>query len=164
MGVDHTLLRLGWLTHHEGNNTEAASLLAQSLTIAEEAGFVPEAALALSLLGRLALERGETDRAFELLADGLLRGRQVQAHDATANCLEGLAKVALDRARPTNAARLLGAAERIREDAVRPLPPIEQSEYARVVDALREMLPDAELTAAWETGRAMTPEQLRIDV
>jgi len=164
MGVDHTLLRLGWLTHHEGNNTEAASLLGQSLTIAEELGFVPEAALALSLLGRLALERGETDRAFELFADGLLRARQVQAHDATANCLEGLAKVAIDRARPTNAARLLGAAERIREGAVRPLAPIEQPDYARVIDELREMLPEPELTAAWETGRAMTPEQLRIDV
>jgi predicted ATPase/DNA-binding winged helix-turn-helix (wHTH) protein len=161
MGVDHTLLRLGRLTYHEGNDAEATLLVARSLTIAEEAGYVPEAALALSLLGRLAARRGDADGAAKLLTDGLLRSQQVQAHYAAANCLEGLAQIAIDRARPSHAARLLGAAERIREGANRPLAPIEQPEYLRVVGALRSMLPEPELTAAWEAGRAMTASEVR---
>ena len=165
MGVDHTLLRLGWLTHHEGNDVEAASLLAQSLTIAEEAGYVPEAALALSLLGRLASLRGETDRAFELLS----------RTDCCAACAcrrttppqiasKAWRAVAIDRREPAHAASLLGAAARIRERAVRPIAPIERPEYQRMVDTLRAALGEQEFTRAWELGRAMTEDEITNEV
>jgi tetratricopeptide (TPR) repeat protein len=164
MGVDHTLLRLGWLTHHEGNDVEAASLLAQSLTIAEEAGYVPEEALALSLLGKLASRRGETDRAFELFENGLLRGLRVQAHDANANCLEGLAGIAIDRQKPAHAASLLGAADRIREGAARPIAPIELQEHQRIVDTAHALLGEQEFIRAWELGRTMTEDEIKNEV
>jgi len=160
MGVDHTLLRLGWLTHHEGNDAEAEILLARSLTIAEEAGYVPEAALALSLLGQLASRRGEADRAFVLFVDGLLRSRRVQAYDATANCLEGLAGIAVECLKPTHAACLFGAADRIRDGAARPIAPIERPQRQRMVDMLRAALGERELARAWERGRAMTDDEI----
>ena len=163
LGIDHTLLRLGWLTHHEGDDAEAVPLLERSFTIAEQAGFVPEAALALSLLGRLALLRGDPERAVELLMDGLRRSQRVQAHDAHANCLEGLAMAALQRHRPTSAARLLGAAERIREAAELPLAPVEQPEHRRVVRELRAALRKPELLAAWKRGREMSADDVAIE-
>ena len=164
MGVDHTLLRLGWLTHHEGSDVEAASLLAQSLTIAEEAGYVPEEALALSMLARLALRRGETDRAFELFANGLWRGLRVQAHDATANCLEGLAGVAIDRHEPARAASLLGAADRIRKAAARPIAPIELPEYRKIVDTVHAGWANGNSLVRGNVGRTLTEDEITNEV
>jgi hypothetical protein len=74
---------------------------------------------------------------------------------AVANQLENVAYVAIDQDRPDLAARLLGAAESIREDAAAPMAFDELPELQRFVERLRTMLAPAELDAAWQEGRAL---------
>ena len=159
-GIEHTLLRLGWLTHHEGDDVVAGALLERSLANSELAGFAPEAALALSMLGQLAVTRGEFEFAETLLMQGLTYAREVKAHDASANCLEGLAMLARQRGKTGLAAQLLGAADRIREGAHRPLPPIELPGRRRFVRALRQALGKAEFDAALTRGAELSLEDL----
>jgi hypothetical protein len=74
-------------------------------------------------------------------------------------CLEGLAGVAGAQGEPVRAARLLGAADRLRVAIGAPLPPGERADYDHTVDAARtQMAPDA-FAASWAAGRAMTLEQ-----
>jgi hypothetical protein len=98
-----------------------------------------------------------------LLTDALLRSERVRAYDATACSIEGFAMLALSRQLPISGARLLGAAERIRERANRPLAPIEQPDHRRMVASLRAALHDENFHAAWTQGRAMTIEEVRAE-
>ncbi len=77
---------------------------------------------------------------------------------AIANQLESVAFVALERDEPRRAARLLGAAEAIREDAGTPMLSYERFEYNGAVDALRRR-PEADaLAAAWADGRRLSAD------
>ena len=156
LGVDHTLLRLGWLAHHEGRDAEGEAQLARSIDIGLQAGFLPEAALALAMLGRIALERGDLQRATSLLQDGLRRGLSVRALDACAAGLEGLAAVAAHNGEAARTAWLAGAAERVREGARRPLAPIERPAHERMLRAARKVLGKAGFEAALQRGRGMS--------
>ena len=67
--------------------------------------------------------------------------------------------VAWARSLPERAARMFGAAERLRESIDAVLPLAEQLELDRNVSRLRAHLGDAALQSAWAEGRAMTLEQ-----
>jgi hypothetical protein len=75
---------------------------------------------------------------------------------AVANQLENVAYLALDQDRPDRAARLLGAAEAIREDASAPMAFDEEPELERFVARVRDSLPTEAFDAAWRDGRAMS--------
>jgi hypothetical protein len=73
--------------------------------------------------------------------------------------LEGLAKVAGAEEAAARAARLLGAAEALREAIGAPLPPVERADYDRSVDTVRAGLSEEAFAAAWSEGRLMALEQ-----
>ena len=74
--------------------------------------------------------------------------------------LEGLAYVALAQARPVQAARLWGGAERLREEIGCPLPPSERPRYDSHLAATRAAIDDdVAFELARKEGRAMTLEQ-----
>jgi predicted ATPase/class 3 adenylate cyclase len=75
---------------------------------------------------------------------------------AVANILEQSAFIAIDRADASRAARLLGAAEAVREAARSPMAIQEVDEHASFVERLRSEAPRAVVDAAWEAGRAMS--------
>ena len=78
---------------------------------------------------------------------------------AVANQLENVAYVAIDQDRPDRAARLLGAAEAIREAADAPMAFDEEPELERFVERLRTMLPPERRRVrrgAGRSGRAMS--------
>ena len=59
-----------------------------------------------------------------------------------------------------HAARLLGAAETLREATGAPLSPRERVRYDRDMSAVRAGLGEAAFAAAWAMGKAMPPEQI----
>ena len=73
--------------------------------------------------------------------------------------LEGFAKLALAAGQPERAARLLGAAEALRDQLSVPIPFIEQADHNQAVTQARERLGEAVFTAIWAEGQAMTLEQ-----
>jgi hypothetical protein len=60
---------------------------------------------------------------------------------------------------PTRAARLLAAAERIREEKSAPHWPADRGEYDTLVDAVRMALNEEAFEQAWAAGRALTLER-----
>jgi DNA-binding winged helix-turn-helix (wHTH) protein len=70
-----------------------------------------------------------------------------------AECLEGLADVAVAQQHLHQAAQLLGAAEALRAKIGAPLSPREQTRVARHVSTVRARLGDAAFGAAWAAGQ-----------
>jgi hypothetical protein len=74
-------------------------------------------------------------------------------------CIEALAGPAAAGGQPDLAARLLGAAEALREQVGVSLQPAERPAYERHLGAARSALRDADFRRAWETGRQLSPEE-----
>jgi len=83
-----------------------------------------------------------------------IRGWQVSGNDgAVANQLECFGLIAVARGQGTRAARLLGAAEILREEAEAPMTAFEREEYGAAVGQLREELDEEARRSAWAEGR-----------
>jgi hypothetical protein len=96
-----------------------------------------------------ALVYGETIRAFQELGQ----------FAAVAHELESFAFIAIAQSQVQRAARLLGAAESLRERINTPMTALERSEYDQHVAALQAQMDEPAFAAAWAEGRALTMEQ-----
>jgi hypothetical protein len=117
-------------------------------------------ATALNRLAMVAHTQGDDGKATALYKESLALCRALGNKHSLAQCLEGLAGVAVAQQQLEHAARLLGAAEALRETIGIPLSPHERVRYDRDVAAMRTGLGAAALSAAWATGRAMPPEHI----
>jgi hypothetical protein len=117
-------------------------------------------ALALCRLGTVAYTQGDDDRATALYGESLTLRRELGNKHGLAECLEGLAEVAVTQRQLEHAVRLLGAAAALREATGAPLSPGERARYDRDVSAMRAGLGEAAFAAAWATGKAMPLEQV----
>jgi hypothetical protein len=111
---------------------------------------------------------GNTVEAAPLYKKTIVIWRELGHRGGLARCLEVLAFIANSQAPSSpdessaylkRAARLLGAAEALREASQSEMTPEERTEYDREVTALRAKLDPATFNAAWAEGRAMTIEQ-----
>jgi hypothetical protein len=93
------------------------------------------------------------------LAQGLALSQTLHDQASIAWCLAGLGSVAALGEEPERAARLWGAAERLREAiGCRPAPAARLT-YERAQAATRAQVGEAAFAAAWAEGQAMTLEQ-----
>jgi non-specific serine/threonine protein kinase len=106
---------LGVLASKQGDNDTALHYLEASLEAARSAGNIHMAGFALSNMGGVAINRGEYGSALSLLRDALRAAQQVSAPRLVVICLEKFARVANAKGQGTRAARLVGAAESLRE-------------------------------------------------
>ena len=87
-------------------------------------------------------------------------GRELGDRLGIASSLEGLAEVIAVLDGPLRAARIWGAAERLRAEVGAPLTPKDRPYYARRVATARETAADdAAFDRAWQDGRALSLEQ-----
>jgi hypothetical protein len=119
-------------------------------------------ALALCRLGMVAHAQGDDERAMALYGESLALRRELGDKHGLAECLEGLAGVAVAQRQLERAARLLGAAETLRETTGAPLSPGERVRYDRDVSAVRAGLGEVAFAAARATGKAMPLEQISV--
>ncbi len=109
--------------------------------------------------GWLARLQGNYRQAAEFFAQGLMLWQEVQDKRHIAECLEGLAGVAVVVGRVERAARLFGTTEMIREATKSPLSPVERTNYDHDIAALHTQLSETDLMRLWTEGRAMSLEQ-----
>ena len=93
------------------------------------------------------------------LKESLILSRELGVKQGIAECLDGLAGVGVVLGVPERSARLLGAAEELREIISSPLPPADRAEVDGYVAAVRDALDEEAFEAAWAEGRAMTIEE-----
>ncbi|MGQ0571370.1 MAG: ATP-binding protein [Armatimonadota bacterium] len=153
----YALRLLGGVALRQGDFSRAEDLARESLEIFRALGDRWAVAWALQVLGEIGLAKSEYDEAKARFAESL-QGRQRQGDKmGMAEALEGLAAVLARLAPSEDAARLLGAAEALRDEIAAPLPPVDADWYKSAVGALRVRLPAEAIEIAWAQGRDMTP-------
>jgi tetratricopeptide (TPR) repeat protein len=175
-----------------GERGQARALFAESLAALRRSRNYLGVSHLLARQGRVELRHGEWKRAAVSYLESLCLLQERGVREGVPDCLEGVAGVALaagveEAARPADgqpaasdepshrspwpshsgsgarlAARLLGAAEAMREAMGAPLPPIYWPDHERMVACLQVMLGEQELASEWGKGRAMSPEEAAV--
>ena len=162
-GIAISLFNLGSIASDQGDYALAHSLQEESLSLRRELGDRQGVAASLGNLGLLACRQADYDLARSLQKESLSLRREIGDRHGMAGSLEALASLALLENNAERAARLWGAASRLREVLGAPLPPHVRERYAGETSAAREALTPADFAACWEAGRALTLEQAAND-
>ena len=142
---------LGYVALADGDLEGADALLEESLAEFRELGDRWWALRGMCALGHVAARRGAHAAARLRFAQGLEIARELGDPMLEAACLEGLAGAH----GPALAARLLGAAESLRERAGAAWPAFVHADSERSADRARRALGDERFAAEWARGRAM---------
>ena len=130
-----SLRNVARLAISRGDADAARELLDEALRLSEDSQHEIGRAEALRLLGDLALRQGQTEYAASLVADGLRLGLDVGAQGVIVNSIEVLSLIANAGGRFHHVARLLGAAEALRERMRMAARPTEQQYVAPAIAA-----------------------------
>jgi predicted ATPase/DNA-binding CsgD family transcriptional regulator len=142
---------LGYVALAEGDLEAANALLEESLAEFRELGDRWWALRGICALGHVAARRGARPAARLRFAQGHEIARELGDPMLEAACLEGLAGAH----GPALAARLLGAAESVRELAGAAWPAFVLADSERSADRARCALGEERFAAEWARGRAM---------
>lgn len=155
-GIASCLHNLGVIARLEDQLVLALDLLEQSLAMSREAGNTHGAANTLAQLGALALSAGDVDRAVDRYIESLLIRERLRERAGLAESFEGLA-AACARTDPVRAARLIGAAMRLRDAAGEAIVDASvRDELDRTVSEIRRRLGYEHSEAELQNGRAWT--------
>jgi predicted ATPase/serine/threonine protein kinase len=152
-------LNLGELKRYTGDYDRAEELCADALEQFHGLGATGFIALALHTLGSLSRAKGEYYRATERLRECLAISAEGGSQKYVADTIEELAGVAVATGRPERAARLLGAAEVLREAHSTPLTPADRPAVEATLATTRAALGDEAFDAALAAGRALTLDE-----
>ncbi len=150
------LVFLGVVAGARGDYERAAAIYTESLALSRQVGDKWLIALPLRGLAIVAFRRGAHRQALAYYKESLDLNRQIRDIVVTESNLEGLAEVAYVLARHEQSARLLGAAEALRETLGRQRLRGEQAAHDKRVASARAALGEGAFAAAWAEGRAMT--------
>jgi hypothetical protein len=109
-----------------------------------------------SMLAHLDRQEGDVGAALATYRETILKWKELGTRAAVAHELECMGFIASACEEPERAARLLGAAEALRELINTPMAEYEREEYACEVAALRMQLDATTIAQAWARGRTMT--------
>ena len=156
-GIAGSLNNLANVVCDQGDYAAARALHDECLAIRRELGDRRGIAMSLHNLAAISHAHDDFRSVRTLQEESLAIFRELGDRRAIAAALEGLADVAFTENEPDRAARVWGAAERLREEIGAPLAPSERPRYHRQVTAARAASGDgAAFDRAWQDGRAMT--------
>jgi len=158
-----SLISLGATARYQGAPGRAAELLAESRSLSERIGFREGLAWSLEQQGVLALDLGDPAAA-DLLRHSLLIHRELQDRWRATSVLEDLAALALRRGGAGTAARLLAAAQALRELIGTAIPPCESPLHDETLAGARAALGDDAFAAAWQQGTVAPVEDLEAEL
>jgi predicted ATPase/DNA-binding CsgD family transcriptional regulator len=147
------------LAFRRGDISSARAQIEKSILLYREIGQRRALGESLAILARIVLSQEERTEARVLYDESREIAIELNHMWLIATCLEGRAGIAAEEGQLTWAAQLWGAADALRETIRVPIPHIERTEYERSIATARTRLGEKDFAAAWEAGRAMTPEQ-----
>ncbi len=155
----HSLHLIGTVAWYQGQTDRASSLHQECLAMFQELGDKSCTATTLSDFGLVVQHRGELTQAEALQRDSLRRYQELGDKPGIARSLERLAGALAGSGKPDHAARLLGAAQSLRQTIGVAAAPADRPDSDRIEAAVRAALDRSSLTAAWDEGRKMTAAQ-----
>jgi serine/threonine-protein kinase PknK len=145
---------LGWSAVIQGDHEQAMERYEEALAWLRDAG-LENLPYILADLGLTALQRGELDRATEVIEEALVYGPRMGDTATVIRSIEVMSMVAGSRGKPVRAASLWGAAKGMREDIGWSLTSDERVLYEPHVTAARSRMDEAAWEAALDEGTAM---------
>ena len=162
-GAAWSLISLGTVARYQGDVERASVLLTESLALSEGIGFREGIAWSVEQLGLLAAVDGDP-AAISLLRRSLELHTELRDRWRMSSVLEDLAAIALAQGNVPQAARLLGAAEAIREAIGTVIAPCERLQHNQTTMAVRTALRDEEFDAALRQGQLASMDELIADL
>ena len=162
-GAAWSLISLGTVARYQGDVERASALLAESLALSEGIGFREGIAWSVEQLGLLAAVDGDPV-AVSLLRRSLELHTELRDRWRMSSVLEDLAAIALAQEDPRQAARLLGAAEALREAIGTVIAPCERLQHNQTTKAVRDALGDEAFDAALRQGQLAGLDELTADL
>jgi len=162
-GTVSSLISLGIAARCTADTERAVVLLTESLSLAEGIGFREGIAWSAEQLGLLAAGRGDP-AAIPMLRRSLELHIELRDRWRTSSVLEDLAAVALSQGDAARAARLLGAAEAIRDDIGTVIAPSERPQHESTGAGALAALGTEAFAAARLRGRLAAPADLHADL
>jgi predicted ATPase/DNA-binding SARP family transcriptional activator/DNA-binding CsgD family transcriptional regulator len=159
-GISRTLNNLAIVAAYQEDYDQSLSLFEESLVVHRELGYKDGIAQLLTNLGELTLRQGNYERAVGYYQEGLAMHWELGYKNGIAYCMEGLAAVTAALGHPIQAARLWGAAQKLRETIGTSLSSADFADYERRVVAARAQTDEKEFARAWEKGRITPLEQI----
>jgi predicted ATPase/DNA-binding CsgD family transcriptional regulator len=156
--VAHACYNLGAVADRRGDAAAAQAWLAESLGLFRALGDKNGEAGVLQRLARAAHRGGEPGRAASHYVEALALHREIGEQRILAECLAGLAVLAVAWGRAEPGARLLGAAAARLEALGARLPVADRADHAAAVEAARAQLGEAAFAAAGAAGAALGRE------
>jgi len=150
MGVDES---------RRGNYAKAKKIFEEGMALFKGIRYINIQLILASEIGHIERRTGNLTQARSIYRDTIKHWQNFGNRAAIAHQLECFGFLAIHDEEPQRAAKLIGAAEAVRERAQSPMAEYEQAEYSAAVAQLRSMLPEAEFHALWTAGRSMTMEQ-----
>jgi predicted ATPase/DNA-binding CsgD family transcriptional regulator len=152
---------LASIARARGEHARATALLAESNSLCHAEHIAWPTALNLSVMGEIATDLGELDRAEALGREGLRVAWEIGERRYFAGALAGLARTVAARGDPERGARLYGAVDAVLEATGANLPMTALPSFEPARAAVRMALGEEKFAAAWVAGRALPlPEVL----
>jgi predicted ATPase/class 3 adenylate cyclase/tetratricopeptide (TPR) repeat protein len=161
-GIFDMLNYLGDMARWQGDDSRAEAFYRDSLTLLEEFGGEEHSALVLRNLGYVAIAQKHSSKALALFSESLTLFQKLRRLSGIADCLVGLARVAVEFGQPERAARLLGLAETMRADlTTQPefITPCNREVYESLLAILPALLGTMLFEAARAAGHALSLDQ-----
>ena len=159
-GIANSLNNLSLVATEQGDYSAARAQLEESLAIMREMGERSGIATSLNALGGVALEERDYSAAYALNKESLAIRRELGERRQIAYSLVGVAEAVAALGSFLSAARIWGAAERLREEIGSPLAPNERAGYDRRVGAACAALGnDVAFDHARQEGRALSLDE-----
>jgi predicted ATPase len=153
--ISLALLNLGELARKRGEVARATEFLEEALADVRAIDMTWGIANNLTLLGHLARQQRDYERAKVRYRESLALYRRLGNATYTAWCLEGIAAVACAQGSYQHATRLCAVAAALRVVAQTPLPPPEQDDFDKVVMTARAELDERTFKEEWKIGSTM---------
>src|SRR3989449_4277905 len=153
--ITYALYWQGCVAQASGDLAAARAAFDEGVALALEDGYNAPIAHLATMRGRLALAEGDNAGALGSFAIGLASLKRTKNHWSTIILVEDLARIAADRGDAVRAARLLGAAANLREEAGAAPLPLEREILDRLAGSVRASLGVAAFEAAFQTGQAL---------
>ena len=166
-GDDHlaigVLCNLGVVASSRGDLVLASRYFAESLELDRQADDPWSIAITLGNVSWIARQQGDLRRAAAVDRERLAINLALANREQQADCCQAAAGVALRFGQPERAARLAGAAARVRDELGRQSDPMYQLEVDATEAAIRAALSDAAFQREWVAGQATALEAAVIE-
>ncbi|GHO72016.1 hypothetical protein KSC_109080 [Ktedonobacter sp. SOSP1-52] len=158
-GMAQALNIMGEIARFSGDDDLARHAYEECLAVSQQTGETRRIVFMYNNLTYIALHEGEAGRARDLGRQGLQLARAINNRLQIATDLALLAGAVGTLGQPQQAARLLGASERILERLGAFHQPNDKREIDGIIAAVRAQLDEETFQATWAQGRELTLEQ-----